>query len=132
MAHLIGFKTSKFDPFQEPPNPINPIHGRSILEWLRTHVIPGAIEPDCEDWGWYTEVEFQGASYLVGGICFMPDEGESAPPYEWLLQIHKNRRFMEKLLGRNKLLQGDPLVTTIAAAIRSEEEFVEVEERADA
>lgn len=35
MAHVISFCTARFDTQKETPNPINPIAGQSVLNWLR-------------------------------------------------------------------------------------------------
>jgi len=35
MAHVVSFRTSKFDVRTETPNPINPIAGQGVLRWLR-------------------------------------------------------------------------------------------------
>jgi hypothetical protein len=35
VAHVITFRSSKFDVMKERPNPINPIAGESVLAWLR-------------------------------------------------------------------------------------------------
>jgi hypothetical protein len=34
MAHVMTFRSSKFDIATETPNPINPIAGESLLLWL--------------------------------------------------------------------------------------------------
>ena len=69
MVHLIHFSTGLFDIAKETPNPINPIPGQSVLQWLRGKLEGTpytAGEPDAEDWGWYIGVTGNGASYLVG------------------------------------------------------------------
>jgi hypothetical protein len=35
MAHLITFSSTRFDGEAETPNPINPIAGEGVLQWLR-------------------------------------------------------------------------------------------------
>jgi hypothetical protein len=132
MAHLIEFRTSRFDPSKEPPNPINPIAGQSVLVWLRESVLPNATEPDFEDWGWYTEVESEGAWYMVGSICFEQREGSVGPERDWMLQIHRHRSFLDRVLGRNKLQVNDPLVAKVVGALRADPAFAQVEEKADA
>ena len=56
MARVIRFMTDKFDVSKEPPNPINPIPGQSLLVRLRaqTQARTQLSEPDAEDWGWYS------------------------------------------------------------------------------
>lgn len=132
MAHLIEFKTTRFDPSKEPPNPINPIAGRSVLVWLRENLLPTATEPSHEDWGWYMDVQYEGTWYLIGSICFEHKEDSVGPEYDWMLQIHKNRSFLDKVLGRNKIQINDPLVTKIVRAIRADSTITDIEEKTDA
>ena len=127
MAYVIELRTSKFDPAAEPPNRINPIAGRSILEWLRQHVVPDATEPDCEDWGWYMEVTFEGANYLIGGACVDAEADSVDQMRTWMIQIHKHRSLTDRLFGRNKIQAGDRLAAKIVAALRSDPGFVQVQ-----
>src|ERR1051325_3168468 len=55
MAHVITFRSSRFDTAAETPNPINPIAGESVLSWL-SEGLASAYEvtaPATEDWGGY-------------------------------------------------------------------------------
>ena len=91
MAHVISFKTARFDVSKEPPNRINPIAGQSVLVWLRQELLTAgykSTEPDTEDWGWYIDVEAEGAHYLVGASA---DAESSTREIEWILQVHKHR-----------------------------------------
>ena len=52
MHPVIHFQSRLFDVAREPENPINPIRGTSLLEWLRAHV-PAHLAmsaPEAEDW----------------------------------------------------------------------------------
>lgn len=72
MNHAIHFKTSLFDVSKEKVNPINPIYGISLLEWLKEE-LKGKLEitePDAEDWGWYSELVYQGSNYLIGASAY--------------------------------------------------------------
>jgi hypothetical protein len=120
MAHLISFKTAKFDVSKETPNPINPIAGQSVLSWLRDELATSqyqATGPDAEDWGWYLEVVGSGGTYLVGASA---DADASDPVVEWIIQVHKHRSSTEKLLGRNKMAPDDPLSVVIEQIVRSD------------
>ena len=123
----ISFRTSKFDVSKETPNPVNPIAGEGVLQWLRQELARSdwqATEPDHEDWGWYIDVIGHGSSYLVGASG--EPETES-PSMEWILQISKTRTLKEKLLGRNQMTPGDPLVALVERIIRAEREITQVE-----
>jgi hypothetical protein len=129
MACLISFTTTRFDPADERPNPINDIAGEGVLLWLREHAIMPPYEtsaPDAEDWGWYMDVIAPDGSYLVGACAQWEDESAPTEAIEWLVQIDKHRSLLDKLLGRNKLTTADPLVESLAAAIRREASFTAV------
>lgn len=130
MAHLVTFRTAKFDPQAEPANPINPIAGHAVLMWIRDALRDAGFEagePDAEDWGWYIDVTRNGATYLVGA------SGEREPgdedPIEWTIQIDRHRSLTDKLLGRNAQSADDPLTTLIERTVRAAPEitFVEVD-----
>ena len=100
MAHLVSFRTAKFDVRAEDPNPINPIFGQSVLRWLRAELARAhytVTEPSTEDWGWYVDVEAAGANYLVGASG---DAENSTSEIEWIVQVHKHRSLTDKLFGR--------------------------------
>ena len=105
MARVIRFNTSKFDVSAERPNPINPIHGESLLLWLRDQASTklAVSQPDAEDWGWYSFVEWNGRQYMLGSSASEEEAGER----EWILQVEKQRSFKEKLLGREKMVKED-------------------------
>lgn len=129
MAHVISFTTSKFDPGAETPNPINPIAGRSILEWLDDPLTRGGCtcgDPDAEDWGWYMDVESNGVSYMLGGCCLIDEDAPSSVDHEWMIQVVKRRTFLETLFGKNTLANDDPLSAQIVEIIRSEPAFLDV------
>jgi hypothetical protein len=120
MAHLISFKTKRFDVSKESPNPVNPIAGQSVLSWLRDELVARqyqATGPDAEDWGWYLDVAGPGGTYLVGASA---DADGSGPVVEWIIQVHKSRSTTEKLLGRNKMMPDDALSALIERLVRSD------------
>ena len=94
-----------FDVLKEKENPINPIHGISLLEWLREE-LKGKLditEPDAEDWGWYSELDFEGNNYLIGA-CAQFEEGDDPEiEIDWIFQVDKLRSFKEKIFGKNKM-----------------------------
>jgi hypothetical protein len=117
MAHLVTFASSQFDIAAETPNPINPIAGEGVLNWLREKLRSAGYEvtvPAPEDWGWYFYVKDRESSYLVGASS---DLDQSAPR-EWTIQIHRERSLRDKLFGRNKLADNDALSMRIEAFIR--------------
>jgi hypothetical protein len=120
MAHILSFRTRKFDVTAETPNPTNPIAGQSVLRWLRAELSTAgytAAEPDTEDWGWYIDVTSNDGSYLVGASA---DADGSTPDVEWVIQVHRHRSMSDKLFGRNKMVADDPLVALIERIMRED------------
>ena len=120
MARVIRFTTDKFDVSKERPNPINPIPGESLLVWLREKALPQAqlTEPDAEDWGWYSLVDWKDRQYLVGASA-SDDDGE----LEWILQIDKQRSMKEKLLGREAMTADDECARFFQDLLEAEPAF---------
>ena len=120
MAHVITFRTARFDISTERPNPINPIAGESVLLWLRAELSKAQYrvsEPDTEDWGWYVSVEGGGASYLVGASA---DAEDKAAAIDWTVQVHKHRSLKERMLGKGKMTPDDPVSRLIEDALRAD------------
>jgi hypothetical protein len=126
MARVITFSTDLFDISAEEPNPINPIAGQAVLDWLRARLEGSGYattKPATEDWGWYIDVTGAGTSYLVGAS----GEPERPPPdMDWTLQIHRHRTLTDKLTGRNRMTPIDPLALLIEAILRDEPAFRDV------
>lgn len=126
MAHVISFRTNKFDVSAETPNPINPIAGQSVLRWLRAELSKAgytATEPDTEDWGWYIDATGNDGTYLVGASA---DADGSTPDVEWVIQVHRHSSLTDKLFGRNKMAGDDPLVTLIERIVRADPQISDV------
>ena len=121
MARVIRFNTSKFDVSQERPNPINPIAGESLLLWLREQAKPHVMlsEPDTEDWGWYSVVDWKGREYMLGSCASDETDGER----EWILQVVKQQSFKEKLLGREKMGSDDECAQFFQKILEQEPAF---------
>lgn len=120
-ARVIRFTTALLDVTKERPNPINPIAGESLLLWLREKARPGfdVSEPDAEDWGWYSSVVHRGRAYLLGASA----SDEEGAEREWILQIVKQRSFLEKFLGREKMSADDECARFFQALLENEPGF---------
>jgi hypothetical protein len=109
---------------REPENPINPIRGTSLLEWLRERV-PANLAmsaPAAEDWGWYSHVDWQGRSYMIGSCVHESPDGN----HECVLQIDKSRSVKERLFGQGKMSVDDPCFTFFHNLIIQERAFTDV------
>jgi hypothetical protein len=62
------------------------------------------------------DVEGPGGAYLVGASA---DADGTMPDVEWVVQVHRARSMEDKLLGRNKLVAGDPLCALIERLLRA-------------
>ena len=114
MHYVISFETNNFDLDNEDENPINPIKGKSVGEWIVGLLKDDGIEAtevDAEDWGWYSYATYQGNKYLIGFIG-MPAESDNEAP-EVMVQIDKSRSFFESILGKNKMTEEDPFLIKI-------------------
>ena len=99
MNNSINFRTSMFDVSQEKENPYNPIYGVSLLLWLKEE-LKGKMEmtePDAEDWGWYSELEWEGKHYMIGSTAFFEEGDDPKAESDWAFQIVKFRSFKERL-----------------------------------
>ena len=127
LAHVITFRTSKFDVSKETPNDINPIAGESVLRWLSDELNGRSFEstsPRTEDWGWYVYVSGASAKYLLGASA---DATEPAASVHWTIQLHKERSLTDKITGANKLTPDDPLSAMIERIIRADPAIADVE-----
>lgn len=125
MAQVLRFTTGKFDVSRERPNPINPIAGQSLLLWLRQQAHPRieVSEPEAEDWGWYSRVDWKGRSCMLGSSA---SEEAGGAEREWILQIVKYRSFKEKVLGRGKMTRSDECAAWFRSLLEREPAFVDV------
>jgi hypothetical protein len=120
MAHVIRLTTDKFDVSKERPNPNSQIAGESLLVWLREKAKPRAqlTEPDAEDWGWYSHVDWNGRQYLLGASASDDDGGR-----EWILQIEKQRSIKERILGREAMTADDECAKFFRGLLEAEPAF---------
>ena len=129
MSQAIHFKTTMFDVSKEKENPINPIYGISLLLWLREELKEKIeiTEPAAEDWGWYSELEWQGNSYLIGASAFYEEGDDPTTELEWVFQVDKSRSFKEKLFGKNKMTETDSCFVFFKEYFEKHEKISDVE-----
>ena len=135
MALLISFRTAKFDPAVEPENDFNPIAGQSVLVWLRESALSGdykTTEPAAEDWGWYIDLSAGDRRYMIGAICYWEPGDAVSEPLEWMLQFHKSRSLKERILGKAKLSESDPVFVRVLHELQNSADFDDVQWQADA
>lgn len=98
MPSLVQFDTTKFDFAHEPPNPINPIHGESVLRWIQQELeSPFQFgEPFAEDWGWCCDVLEEDDRYLLGASAEPNADGS----WHVMIQVVVHQPFWDKFLRR--------------------------------
>ncbi len=128
MHYVISFESKQFDLENEERNPINPIKGKSVGEWLGNLLREegaNVSDLDAEDWGWYSYAIYRGNKYLIGFIAH-PGKVENEAP-EIIIQVDKRRSLFDKVLGKNKLTHSDPLLSTIERHIKGIEDVANIE-----
>ncbi|MCP3928884.1 MAG: hypothetical protein GY705_07270, partial [Bacteroidetes bacterium] len=85
---------------------------------------------DEEDWGWYSYATLNGQKYLLGYIAIPGNKNDNFS--EIIIQIHKERKLMDKLLGKNKMLNDDPFSKVVSSIIQNTKEFKNIHENAEA
>lgn len=121
----LRFRTDRFDVTRERENPINPIQGESLLLWLRERLGPAHTmpEPAPEDWGWYSDLRWDGRAYLIGATVTDQGPGQMC---DWIVQIDKHRSMTEKLLGRARMDAADPCLAFVRGILAAEPDFLDL------
>jgi hypothetical protein len=115
MNQVIRFRSKELDLSVEPANPINPIPGAVVLQWLQAQPeLAELSEPSPEDWGWYSHLDHAGRTYMVGACIYAASSGE----HECLVQFEKHRTMLERLLGRCKMDAHDAVVAAVLTAVQ--------------
>jgi len=122
----ILFETSRFNLSRVGPHFINPCcFGEDVAGWLRERLRSEGwevTEPDQEDWGWYVEASRDGASYTLGLGGIPNDEDGGSDEGEWRVMVTKHRSLIDRLRGKNRLIEDEPILTLIESVLRSEPE----------
>lgn len=118
MEYIICFESDKFDAKKDSENAIEAVYGESLLLWLKDKLKEEAqvTEPDAEEWGWYSYLDWKGRNYV---LCSSASE-EADGQYEWILQVNKKRSLKEKLLGKEKMQKDDECLQYLQQLIEKE------------
>src|SRR5262249_41352070 len=127
MPHDLLFHTSRFNLSEQKEHFINPCcFGEDLAAWLRGKLIErglAVIEPGQEDWGWYIEARHEGSSYFIAIGGNSDEDSADKNRGEWRIGIDKHRSFWEKLTGKNKLADNDPVLHLVQSILQKENDF---------
>lgn len=126
---MISFKSKQFDIPSEPRNDINPIFGYSLGEYLRNALASDGLNTndsvESEDWGWYFYVQSNDNTYMIGTTAYVDiDPVTEEPrftegPTEFLVQFEKTRSLKQKLFGKNKIKDDEPIIRKVEMILKS-------------
>lgn len=120
----ILFETDRFNLSDVKEHFINPCcFGEDLAQWLGEKLTEkGAIPsaPGQEDWGWYLFVE-QGSHRYFVGVGGNPAEGIAARnDGEWRIMVERRRSLWDRLRGRNRITNADPILAMIEDILRQQ------------
>jgi hypothetical protein len=118
------FTTDRFNLSQPRDYFVNECcYGDDAARWLVEQLQARGLtvtEPDQEDWGWYFDAQFNGASYFIG-VGRNSDHDRSRPDFgEWRLMVQKHRTLWEQLTGANKLEEHDAFFVLLEDILATE------------
>lgn len=124
----ILFESSRFNLSAVQPHFINPCcFGEDLAQWLADklpkHGIKTTRTPYQEDWGWEFWAGDTESSYYIGIGGNSAEDSADPNRGAWRVMITKRRSILEKLTGKNKLEQREPIIRTIWTILEAEPEF---------
>ena len=128
MPYTITFESKRFDLSKEKENPIKPVRGISIGEWLAPVLTADGVEVteiDAKDSGWDLYATLADRRYLVGFVGLPATDDDEAP--ELIISIDKQRSFIEQLSLKGKMDADDPLLVKICGIVEDQTDFSDVE-----
>jgi len=121
------FETDQFNVSVVHDHFVNPCcFGEDLAAWLQSKLADRGIQAGKqgqEDWGWYLQVEFQKNSYFLGmsGNAGEPETGSNQG--EWRIIVELKRSLYDRIKGRNKIGEDDPMLRVIGDILAKEPDF---------
>jgi hypothetical protein len=113
METQVGFRSSKFPPYEGEEQQINPgLWGRRLAEYLVQKLAERGIETDgmvAEDWGWYVPLRNEG--FRLALCCGHQDGGDD----EFLCFTDPARPVVRKFFRK---IDATPQLTRLTKALR--------------
>ena len=119
----IACKTDRFNLSVVGPDFINDCcFGEDFSKWLAETLPAAGIQADLicmEDFGWANLAVHEGRAYLMS-VAGNSDELTDRPNYgQWHVMFERERTFMQKMLGKNRISTDDPIIGKVAEVLRS-------------
>ncbi|HIP81922.1 MAG TPA: hypothetical protein EYH16_05870 [Leucothrix mucor] len=120
---VILFETDKFNLTKEGEHFINPgCFGEDFANWLQpkleVHKIT-VLDTYQEDWGWEIWCSHNSQDYYLG-VGGVPDATKSTDFGEWRVMFTKKRKLTESLLGKNKLVTSEKIISIVKSILEKE------------
>lgn len=120
----ILFETDRFNVSQVKAHFINPCcFGEDLAEWLRQELIQKSLtagEIGQEDWGWYLFVQQGSERFFVGIGGYHLAGSMVANDGEWRVMVEKSRSIWDRLRGRKRITDTDPILSIIEDILREQ------------
>ena len=108
--YSIHFETNQFNTTEIGEHFINDCcFGEDLMQWVKERKDPIGFHVQYdgqEDWGWYIACEFNSRRYTLG-FGYIPDD------ITCYIFVEKHRTLKEKLFGKAKIAENDPLLIAI-------------------
>ncbi len=120
----ILFETSRFNVSEVREHFINPCcFGEDLAEWLREQLSEKGVPvgaPYQEDWGWEMRARQGSQGYFLGVGGYLIEGAIDKNDGEWRIMVEKRRSIWEKVRGRNKMSESEPILSIIEDILREQ------------
>jgi hypothetical protein len=123
----ILFETDRFNVSEVKEHFINACcFGEDLAEWLRQQLTRKGLSagaPYQEDWGWEMLAQQGSQSYYLGVGGYLREGAVGTNDGEWRIMLEKKRSIWERLRGRNKMVETEPIVAIVEGLLREQADF---------
>jgi len=120
----ILFETDRFNVSEVKEHFINACcFGEDLAEWLRQQLTKkghSAGAPYQEDWGWEMLAQQGPKRYYLGVSGYPREDAVGANDGEWRIMLEKKRSIWERLRGRNKIVETEPILAMVEDILREQ------------
>jgi hypothetical protein len=120
----ILFETDRFNVSEVGKHFINPCcFGEDLAEWLRQQLTRKGLSagaPYQEDWGWELLAQQGSEAYFLGVGGYLREGAVGKNDGEWRIMVEKKRSMWDKLRGRNKMIETEPILAIVENVLREQ------------